>query len=80
MKKEATTLIVAAVVSAVMSLILSGLFLSTPADRAQRVETVETITTTFEKPPEAYFNSNAVNPAQNIQVGTDPNSKPFEDR
>ncbi len=80
MKKEVMTIAMVVIFSAITSLIISGLFLSTPADRAQTVEVVVPITTTLERPDEAYFNKNSVNPAQNIQIGTDPNSKPFEGR
>lgn len=80
MKKEALTIGLVAIVSAFLSIVLSGLFLSTPADRAQKVEVVEPISTTFEIPSDTYFNAKSVNPAQNIQIGTDPNSKPFETR
>ena len=80
MKKEAGVIFIVAVFSAVLSIILSGIFFSTPGDRTQKVEVVKPISTTFEDPGSVYFNSKSVNPAQNIQIGTDPNSNPFEDR
>lgn len=76
-KKDFGVLAVVAIVSAVLSMILSGIFFSTPEDRAQSVETAEVISTTFDRPNSDYFNTNAVNPAQNIQIGVDPNSTPF---
>lgn len=79
-KKDISLLLVVAFVSVVASILLSGVFFSTPEDRAQKVEVVEPILTTFERPDKTYFNSNSVNPTQNIQIGTDPNSKPFEGR
>ncbi len=80
MKKDAFTILIVAIFSAVLSIILSGLFISTPEDRAQKVEVVDPIVTTFEAPSKEYFNSNSVNPSQNIQIGTDSNSNPFEVR
>lgn len=80
MKKEITTIFFVAIFSAIFSIIISGLFISTAEDRKQSVEVVEPISTTFERPSDTYFNSRAVNPAQNIQIGTDPNSNPFEGR
>jgi hypothetical protein len=80
MKKEISTILIVGVFSAVFSLIISNMFISTSNDRKQSVEVVEPISTTFEKPSQTYFNSQSVNPAQNIQIGTDPNSNPFEDR
>lgn len=79
-RKDISVLLVVAFVSAFLSVILSGLFFSTPEDRAQKVETAEVIETVFEVPDQKYFNSNSVNPTQNIQIGTDPNSNPFEGR
>jgi len=79
-RKDLGTLAVVAIVSAFLSIILSGVLLSPPEDRQQKVEVVEPISTTFERPDSAYFNSKSVNPAQNIQVGQDPNSNPFEGR
>jgi hypothetical protein len=80
MKKEAGVIFIVAVFSAVLSIILSGIFFSTPEDRTQKVEVVSPITTTFQDPGSVYFNSNSVNPVQNIQIGTEPNSKPLEAR
>lgn len=80
MKKDLTAIFAVAIFSAIFSIIISGLFLSTAEDRKQSVEVVEPISTSFERPSETYYNSKSVNPAQNIQIGTDPNSNPFEGR
>jgi len=80
MKKELTTILAVAVISAILSIIISGLFISTAEDRKQSVEVVEPIPTTFDRPSQKYYNSTSINPAQNIQIGTDPNSNPFEGR
>ena len=79
-RKDISVLLVVAFVSAFLSVILSNLFFSTPEDRAQKVETAEAIGIVFDAPDQKYFNSNSVNPTQNIQIGTDPNSNPFEGR
>lgn len=78
--KDLGVIAVVAIVSAVLSIILSGVLFSTPEDRRQSVEVVEPISTSFERPDATYFNLNSINPAQNIQVGTDPNSNPFAGR
>lgn len=67
-----------AVVSFVASVLLSGVFFSTPEDRSQTVETAESITTDFERPDDTYFNENAFNPAKEIEIGQEPNSNPFQ--
>ncbi len=78
--KDYGIVFIVAVVSGVISILLSGVLFSTPEDRSQNVEVVEPITTNFERPNGTYFNEFSVNPAQIIQVGQDPNSNPFEDR
>lgn len=80
MRKEVFTILVVAIVSAVISIIISGMFITPSKNRSQKVETVEPISTTFEQPNSDYFNSKSVNPAQNIEIGSDPNSNPFEGR
>jgi len=80
MKKEFSTILIVSIVSAVLSIVLSGLFLSTAEDRKQTVEVVEPISTTFDRPSKTYYNSRSINPSQYIQIGTDPNSNPFEGR
>lgn len=78
MKQKDLALIgIVAVVSGVLSIILSGIFLSSPEDRKQSVEVVQPITSNFERPSKDYFNDKSVNPTQTIQIGQDSNSKPF---
>lgn len=74
--KDISLIVVIAVVSAVISVILSGLIVPS-SDRNQSVEVVEPISADFNRPPEEYFNSNSVNPTREIQIQVDPNSNPF---
>ena len=76
-KKDLTALFIVAVVSVLISIVLSGVFFSTSQDRAQKVEVVSPISTTFDEPDNKYFNSSTVNPAQNINVGAGQSSDPF---
>jgi hypothetical protein len=76
-KKDLSTIGAVAVASAIISFILSGMLFSTPDNRKQNVEIVEPISTKFERPDAMYFNESSINPAQNIQIGTDQNSNPF---
>ncbi len=76
-KKDIGVIAAVAVFSGVISILLSGVLFATPEDRRQKVEVVEPISTTFNRPDSRYFNSQSVNPSQNIQIGTDPNSNPF---
>jgi hypothetical protein len=76
-KKDLSVIAVVAVVSAILSFVVSGMLFSSPSDRKQNVEVVSPILTNFDRPDATYFNQNSINPSQNIQIGTDQNSNPF---
>lgn len=76
-KKDIGILVIIAVVSAVLSIALSN-YLIPSADRTQEVETVEPISAEFQRPPAEYFNQDSINPTQEISIGQDENSKPFQ--
>ena len=76
-QKDIGLIAVIAIVSGVLSLILSGLFLSTPESRSQSVEVVQPIASEFDQPSNEYFNADSINPTQTIEIGEDPNDKPF---
>lgn len=78
--KDLQIIFIVAVISLVASVLLSGVLFSTPEDRSQKVETAEAINTNFDRPGSVYFNKNSFNPAQEIQIGRDPNSNPFQAR
>jgi hypothetical protein len=75
--KDFGVIALVAIISGVVSILLSGVLFATPEDRKQKVEVVEPISTTFERPDSRYFNNKSVNPSQNIDIGNDPNSNPF---
>lgn len=78
MKQKDWLLIIAiAVVSGIFSFIISGRIFVTPANRQQAVEVVDAITPEFKTPDNKYFNTQSVNPAQTIQLGTGGNANPF---
>jgi len=79
-RKDVGIIILVGFFSAMLSFVLSGMLISTPEDRQQSVEVVEVLSTDFERPDATYFNSKSVNPAQKIEIGQDPDSKPFESR
>ena len=78
-QKDIGLIAVIAVISGVMSLLLSGLFLAPPESRSQSVEVVQPISSVFDRPSQDYFNSDAINPTQTIEIGEDANNKPFGD-
>jgi hypothetical protein len=72
MKQKDIALIgVMVLIGAVVALVISRLIFSSPKNRQQTAEVVDVITPEFPAPPPKYFNSNAVNPAQPITLGTD---------
>lgn len=77
-RKDVMLIIVAGLVAGVISFIISGTFITTSEDRQQNVETAVPIETSFERPPAEYFNQDAINPTQTIEIGDDPNNQPFD--
>jgi len=76
-QKDVALIIVIAAVSAVASFLVSGWLFGKPADREQKAEVVDVITSDFSLPDSKYFNANAVNPTQLIQIGEANNPNPF---
>ena len=64
-------------VSAIISLILSNILISSPKNRQEKVEIVQKITDEFKPPDSKYFNAQAINPTQLIQIGDNQNPQPF---
>jgi hypothetical protein len=76
-QKDIALIIVIAAVSAVFSFLVSGWLFGKPADRQQKGEIVDVITSDFPLPDTKYFNSNSVDPTQLIQIGDANNPNPF---
>ena len=77
-RKDYMTLAVIAVISGIISLVLSKQFLTSDSNRSEQVEVVETIYSDFQRPPGEYYNKDSINPTQVIEIGPNSNSKPFE--
>jgi hypothetical protein len=76
-QKDLPVIIVVVFVSAVLSFFLSRLLFASSGSRQQNVDVVQSISATFPTPDTSYFNSNAVDPTQLIQVGANNNTNPF---
>jgi hypothetical protein len=74
--RDIGVLVFVAVVSGILSILLSGLLIPS-SERKQTVEVVEPITAEFSRPPKQYFNENSINPTQEIRIGQDEGSTPF---
>ena len=76
-QKDIALIIIIAAISGVVSLFVSKALFAAPANRAQKVEVVDAITTEFNKPDSKYFNSSSINPTQTVPVGESNNANPF---
>lgn len=75
-RKDLMPLLVVGGLAAIVSFYVSGAIII-PSDKKESVEVVPVISTELIEPDERYFNSNSINPAQDIEVGQDPDSQPF---
>ena len=76
-QKDIVVLVIVAIISAIVSFVLSNQFFSAPKDRSQEVETMEAISAEFPIPDKKYFNDQSVNPAQLVEIGTSDHENPF---
>jgi hypothetical protein len=76
-QKDVALILVIAFVSGVLSFLASGIFFGKPADREQKAEVVDVITSDFSLPDAKYFNVNSIDPTQLIQIGNTNNPNPF---
>ena len=76
-QKDLILIIVVVFVSAVIGFVVSGLLFASPQNRQQTAEKVDVITAEFIQPSSEYFNAEAVNPTQQIQIGSNTNPNPF---
>jgi len=76
-QKDIALVIVIAVVSAIVSFLISGKLFVTPANRQQKVEVVDVVESSFQQPSTKYFNDKAVDPTQLVQIGANNNQNPF---
>lgn len=79
MKSKDWSAIAAIIVfSAIVSFALSNIFIGTKKTKTLKVEQVSPLTEDFPLPNKQYFNSQSINPTQEIQIGEDTNTSPFK--
>lgn len=76
-QKDILLIVVIVVISAVVSVALSNVLISSPKNRQQKVEVVDAISPDFAQPDTKYFNSSSIDPTQLIQIGGTSNPQPF---
>lgn len=82
-RKELITIASVAVIAAIFSIILSGILFGSPKKNPIKVPVADKINPSFPavQTDDAYkpfFNSNALNPTQLIQIGGNNNTNPFQ--
>lgn len=76
-QKDLALIIVIGAISAAISFAASHFLFASPGDRQQKVAMVDPITTQFINPDAKFFNSQSIDPAKLIEVGSGNNSNPF---
>jgi hypothetical protein len=76
-QKDIAMIIVVVFISGVLSFVVSDMLFGKPAERQQKAEVVDVITSDFSLPSEKYFNQNSIDPTQLIQIGDTNNPNPF---
>lgn len=76
-QKDIALIVVIAVISGSISFAASHFLFASPQDQQQRVAVVDKITTDFKSPDPKFFNSQSINPAKLIEVGSSNNANPF---
>jgi len=79
-QKDIALISVIAIISAVMSVLISSKIIVPPKNREQKVEVVGAISTEFPDLDSKYFNSSAIDPSQRITIGTNSNPQPFNNQ
>lgn len=76
-KKDMLVIAVVAIFAAVVSIIVSKTFITSSKQRNLKAESVQPISSDFQKPDPAVFNNQAIDPTKLIQIGDSNNSQPF---
>lgn len=76
-QKDIVLIIGIAVVSGIVSFVISAKLFVTPKNRQQQVEVVDVINSDFQKPSTKYFNSDSIDTTQLVTIGDNNNQNPF---
>ena len=76
-QKDIALIILIAGISGGISFAVSHFIFAAPQNRQQSVAVVDVITTSFTTPDTKFFNSQSVDPAKLIEVGSVNNPNPF---
>lgn len=65
------------IISAAVSIVLSGKLITSPKNRQTKVEVVLPFSDQFPTADAKYFNDKSIDPTQNIKIGGNNNPQPF---
>ena len=68
-QKDTSLILIIAIVSMVLAVFASRAIVGSPDTEPMQIEIVEPITSEFVSPGEDYFNEDAINPTQLIDIG-----------
>jgi len=76
-QNDLIVLIVSVFISIFVSVLASKLIFSSPTNLNQKVYVVPSISTNFTQPSSSYFNAQAIDPTQLINIAPSNNQQPF---
>ncbi|HSH18085.1 MAG TPA: hypothetical protein VK978_01740 [Candidatus Saccharimonadales bacterium] len=79
-QKDIPLILIIVIVSGMISFFAARMLFTTEKDRTVAAEVVDPISAEFTQPSNQYFNSNALNPTLQIQIGDNVNINPFNNQ
>lgn len=81
-RKDMAMLVVVALITGMISLLITNVIFSVPKDRGAKVPTVDVMPTALpdvknDPAYKSFLNANALDPTQPVQIGNSQNSTPF---
>ena len=76
-QKDMMVIVTVVIVSAILSIVVSKMLFTKPQNRQVEVEVVTPISADVPDPDKRFFNGNAIDPTQAIQIGNSNNPDPF---
>ncbi|HUA13218.1 MAG TPA: hypothetical protein VL989_01830 [Candidatus Sulfotelmatobacter sp.] len=76
-KNDLPIIILVIAASAIVSFLVSKYIFASPKKEQQQVYVVQPIDSSFSQPSSQYFNSQSVDPAQQLLIGPSTNQNPF---
>lgn len=76
-QKDIILIVFVIILTGIVTFFASNALFGSQKQRQEKVEVIEPITSDFPKPDSKYFNSNSIDPTQQITIGNNQNTKPF---